>query len=252
MDGHRVEMPRSKSTEVRYPGYKKPLLEVTTSPSHVTKINEINNALNAKEYDETGAETTEETSSWLKSGSARKFSSIRPESSKRAVVGVGEAHAVPASEMVIGITNQLNGLDAYVYAYEHTSPFTDKPNLPDGVIQKELSFVTDLPDDKRDPDAMAEAMQQTAMMLWELQAGKTIDQLDGTFTAEQLKQAKKLQIFATAGRNEDEINYVYGLAKAGFVQQRVYQEDGATQLVCTLDIDRLMSIMQVKKATVSN
>ena len=251
MDGPKVEMPQPKSTEVRYPGFKKPLLEVTTAPSHVAKINEINNALDPKEYDETGAETTDETLSWLKGGTARKFSNIRPESSKRAVVGAGEAHTAPTSEMIIGVTDQLKGIDAYVYAYEHSSPFTDKLNLPDGVIQKELSFVTDVQDDKRDPEAMAEAMQQTAMMLWELQAGKTVDQLDGTFTAEQLEQAKKLQIFATAGRNEDEINYVWGLAKAGFIQQHVYQEDGETQLVCALDIDRLLSIMQVKKEAVS-
>ncbi len=235
--------------EVRYPGYKSAVREITNSSSDTARVNVINNAL-TDEYAETGPETAIETASWL-SGLNRKIKNLKSVPGEESVVGVGSDIHTPTPEMVIIESAKVGGLASYTYVYDHESPIADKIPKPDGMVRKEISFVTDLPDNQRVPDEMAEAFQQTAMMLWEIQAGKTISELSGSFTPDQLKEAQKLQIFTTAGDGPDETKYRDGLAQSGFKELGSYDEEGALQHVYGLDLDTLIAAMAEKKAAAS-
>lgn len=251
MEGRGPELPSVKPVEVKYPGFKTPLREVTVAPSDVTRVNKINSSLNPAEYAETGDETLAETLAWLKSGSTRKFSNIHPGTSKRNLVGIEQASDVTTSNMTVGLTNATGELTAYTYIYDHESIVADRLPKSEGTFRKEISFVSDLPDAQRSTEEISESMQQTAMMLWEIQAGKTISELSGSFTPDQLKEAQKLQIFTTAGDGPDETKYRDGLAQSGFKELGSYDEEGALQHVYGLDLDTLITAMASKKAASS-
>lgn len=238
--------------EVRYGGNKGSLREISSSPKDTARINVINNGLSTKEYDDSGPETQAETMAWLNSRDLRRaFASLKPVVGVESIVGVEKATPLATPDIIIGKYSGLGELAAYTYIYDHRSPVVDKITAPEGTIQKEISFVTDLPDSQRSPEEMAEAMQQTAMMLWEIQSGKTTAELTGSFTPAQLEQAKKLQIFTSAGAGADEANYRIGLVQAGFKELDTYDYEGDLQHVYALDLDALIATMATKKAAAS-
>jgi len=74
--------------EVRYPGFETTLREITTSRVDVAAINQIENALDPREYAETQSNASlDDTLSWLQGGMTRRFDSIHVGSKKRIAIG---------------------------------------------------------------------------------------------------------------------------------------------------------------------
>ncbi|OGG12745.1 hypothetical protein A3D77_06840 [Candidatus Gottesmanbacteria bacterium RIFCSPHIGHO2_02_FULL_39_11] len=224
------ERPQPQVREIRYPGFVFSIREITSTPGDVDSIRSIEKALASTEYAETGSGTPQDTLNWLHGGVTRKFDSLNPGSKRKGAVGTEEGIVNAAESMIIAVSpiGKVGELAGYTYIYNSE----DYDKLPQDLQEKyaaskkiDLSYVTATPDEKRSPDEIAESLMQTAMLLWEKVATKTIDQLTGQLTPEQMEKAQKeLSIFADSGVGDNETNYREGLKRAGFEEVHHYIE----------------------------
>ncbi len=245
-----TDMPRPMPIEVRYAGNLRSVREISSSPADLDSVNKINNGANTAEYADSSTETKDQTKNWL-SNVRHTFKNLKPEVGRKNVVGVQNATSLAGPELIVGRSSELGELSAYTYVYDHKSPIVDKMQAPEGTIRKELTFVTDVDDAKRNPEEMIEAMQQTAMMLWESQAGKTPEEFSGSFTPEQLANAKNLEIYASASVREIENVYRQSLEDAGFKKLGTYPYEDYQEQVYVLSLEDLIATMAAKKAAAS-
>ena len=109
----------------------------------------------------------------------------------------------------------------------------------------------DKPDSERDPDEIAEALMQTAWLLWKRSLDVSAKDFNGTMTVDEMERAQKqLAIFADAHAHSYP-NYREGLIRAGFKEINKTIEKGEDYVTYELSLTDFVELFKQKQVSVS-
>jgi hypothetical protein len=249
-----IEVTQPKVLEVRYAGLPA-IREIRSTGPDLEAVNSINNKASADEFEEVGNETREQTTAWLRGGTTRKFDSINHATHRRVAIGAVKDELPVSDEIIIANTRNSSELDGYSYFYKsddfgHLTEELKKKYAAE--IVKDVSFVTETPDNVRDPEMISQYLMSSSMVMWERTLGRSAAEFTGEMTPEQMKEAQsKLTLLANAGVDEDEENYRKALGLAGFTEVNRYTEDGEEYISHVLTVDTLLQKMKEMKSKVA-